>query len=206
LKWKSQSFLLKILIAYLALFVAMNAYKAVMNPTPPIRIIQQHEQVSDSKYIISEEYVLSKLKAKSQIVSTEQTLHKKDTYVDDSLFGERKTELTVKGVYKMGLNTKDIEIKHIDSQNGIVYIKLPSPVLISLDIPFDQVEFYKTKGWLRLAMSEEEQKKFYKAVDKNIETELIKDKELMQVADLMNRDVISDLLKGFPEIKNIVFE
>jgi hypothetical protein len=206
LKWKFKQFLLKALITLAALFIAINTYKAVMKPIQPIKIIQQHEQIADSKYIISEDLILSKLKSKSQIVSLQQTLHKKDTFVDDNLLGERKTELTVNGTYKMGLNTKDIEIRHIDSENGIIYIKLGSPVLISLDIPYDKVEFDKTQGWLRLAMDEEEQKNFYKSVDKNIEKELINDKELLKVADSMNRDVIMDLLNGLPEIKNVVFE
>jgi hypothetical protein len=206
LKWKFKQFLLKALITLAALFIAINTYKAVMKSIEPIRIIQQQQEIADSKYIISEDLILSKLKSKSQIVSLQQTLHKKDTFVDDSLLGERKTELTVNGTYKMGLNTKDIEIRHIDSENGIVYIKLGKPVLISLDIPYDQVEFDKKQGFFRLAMDEKEEKNFYKSVDKNIERELIKDKELLKVADSMNRDVIMDLLNGLPEIKNVVFE
>jgi hypothetical protein len=206
LKWTLRKYLIKALLVIAALFIAINTYKAVMKPIQPVKIIQQHEQIADSKYIISEEMIMSKLKSKSQIVSMEQTLHKTDTFIDDSLLGERHTELTVNGTYKMGLNTKDIEIKHIDSQNGIVYIKLGKPVLISLDIPYDQVEFDKKQGFFRLAMDEKEQKNFYKSVDKNIERELIKDKELLKVADSMNRDVIMDLLNGLPEIKNVVFE
>jgi hypothetical protein len=206
LKWTFKKYLIKALLAIAALFIAINTYKAVIKPIQPVKIIQQHEQIADSKYIISEEMIMSKLKSKSQIVSMEQTLRKTDTFVDDSLLGERKTELTVNGTYKMGLNTKDIEIRHIDSQNGIVYIKLGKPVLISLDIPYDQVEFDKKQGFFRLAIDEKEQKNFYKSVDKNIERELINDKELLKVADSMNRDVIMDLLNGLPEIKNVVFE
>jgi CYTH domain-containing protein len=146
------------------------------------------------------------LKSKSQIVSLQQDINKKDTYVDDGWTGERKTQLTVHGTYHMGLNTKDIEIKHIDSQNGIVYIKLPKPILINLDLPYDQIHFEKKQGFLRLAMDEKEEKTFYKAVEKNIERELMKDKELMKVADLNNKDVVMGLLKMLPEIKSVIFE
>jgi hypothetical protein len=176
------------------------------NPVQPIRIIQQHEQIADSKYIISEEAIMSKLKAKSQVVSMERTINKKDTFVDDNLLGERKTELTVKGTYKFGLNTNDIQVQHIDNQNGIVYIKLGKPVLISLDIPYDQIQFDKTQGFFRLAMDEKEEKQFYKAVHKNIESELSKDKEILKTADLMNKDVVENILKLIPNIKNIVFQ
>ena len=136
----------------------------------------------------------------------QQDINKKDTYVDETWAGERHTKLKVHGTYKMGLNTKDIEIKHIDSQNGIVYLHIGKPVLISMDIPFDQVEFEKTKGWLRLSMDETEQKKFYKAAEKHMITELMKDKEVMKQADLRNKDVIMDLLKMLPEIKSVVFQ
>jgi hypothetical protein len=177
-----------------------------INPVQPIKIIKQHEQITESKYIISEEAIMSKLKSKSQIVSLQQDINKKDTYVDDGWTGERKTQLTVHGTYHMGLNTKDIEIKHIDSQNGIVYIKLPKPILINLDLPYDQIHFEKKQGFLRLAMDEKEEKTFYKAVEKNIERELMKDKELMKVADLNNKDVVMGLLKMLPEIKSVIFE
>lgn len=206
LKWTFKKFLIKAMITVAALFIAINTYKAVTQPIEPIRIIQQHEQrIADSKYIISEEAIMSKLKAKSQIVSMEQTLQKTDTFVDDSLLGERKTELSVKGKYIFGLNTKDIEIQHIDNNTGTIYIKLGTPVLINLDIPFDQIKFDKTQGFFRLAMDAKEEKQFYKAVVKNIEKELIKDKELMNAADLMNRDVVENILKLIPEVENVVF-
>jgi hypothetical protein len=206
LKWTFKRYLLKFLIAIAAIIIAMTMYKAVLKPAEQIRIITPNEQVSDSKYIISEDYILSKLRAKSQIVSMEQTLHKTDTFVDDNILGERHTELSLKGKYKFGLNTKDIEIQHIDSNNGIIYIKLGKPTLISLDIPYDQIQFDKKQGYFRLAMSEEEEKKFYKAVRANIEHELVKNKELLKVADLMNRDVVEELLKLIPEVKSVVFQ
>jgi hypothetical protein len=205
LKWTFKKHLIKALLTIAVLFIAINTYKAVTKPIEQIRIVQQHEQIANSEYIISEEAVMSKLKAKSQIVSLQQELTKTDTFVDDSLLGQRKTELNVKGKYIFGLNTKDIEIQHIDNNTGTVYIKLGTPVLISLDIPFDQIQFDKTQGWFRLSMSDEEEKKFYKAVVKNIETELMKDKEVLKTADLMNKNVVENILKIIPDIKNVVF-
>jgi hypothetical protein len=205
LKWKFKQYLLKAMITILAVIIAINTYKAVMKPIEPIRIIQQQEEIADSKYIISEEIVMNKLKSKSQIVSMEQTLQKTDTFIDDSILGQRHTELSVKGKYIFGLNTKDIQIQHIDNNTGTVYLKLGKPVLISLDIPFDKIQFDKTQGFFRLAMDEKEEKKFYKAVVKNIQTELMKDKEVLKTANLMNQDVVENILKMIPDIKNVVF-
>jgi hypothetical protein len=151
------------MLGIITLYAAINIYQTVVKQEQPITIIKPNQQVADSKYIISEDAILSKLRSKSQIVSMQQDINKTDTYVDENTFGERHTQLKVHGTYKMGLNTADIEIKHIDNQNGIVYLHIGKPVLISTDIPFDQVEFDKTKGWLRLSMDESEQKKFYKA-------------------------------------------
>jgi hypothetical protein len=193
-------------IGIVIIFVAINLYQSIRNTLQPIKIIQQHEQIAESKYIISEEMVMSKLRSKSQIVSLQQSIDKKNTYVDDSLLGERQTELTVHGIYKFGLNTKDIEIKHIDNENGIIFLHIGKPALISLDIPYDHVTFDKTKGWLRLSMDEKEEKQFYKAVEKNIEQELMKDRELQKQADLHNKDVVMRILKLIPEIKSVIFE
>jgi hypothetical protein len=87
-----------------------------------------------------------------------------------------------------------------------VFLKIGNPILISLDIPFDDIEFEKTQGWMRMAMDEEEEKTFYKAVRKNIEVELMKNKELMKTAEIHNREVIMEIMKLMPEVKSVIFE
>lgn len=206
LKWTFKKYLIKALIGIAVMFILVNAYKSVTNTVQPVKIIKQHHEVAESKYIISEEMVMSQLRGKSQIVSLEQSLHKKDTYVDENWAGlERHTELKVHGKYKLGIETKDIEIKHIDNENGIIYLHIGKPTLISLDIPYHEIEFKKTNGWLRMAMDEKEEKNFYKSVEKNIHNEIINNKELMKQADLHNKDVIMGLLKMIPEVKSVVF-
>jgi hypothetical protein len=200
-------FLLRALLVIVASFILLNTVnKAYFAKPEGIRIIQQDEQIASAKYIISEKMIMDKLQQKSQIVSLQQNLHKKDTLVDDSWMGERHTELSINGTYIMGLETKDIIIKHIDNENGILYIKLPEPKLISLEIPYDEIEFDKTQGFFRLAMNEEEQKTFYKAVEKNIRNELMSDEELLRQADVFNKDAVMDIMKLIPEIKSVVFE
>lgn len=190
--------LLNIALTYKANFAPQEAYKIVK---------QEQTQISSSEYIISEELVMSKLQSKSQIVSLQQELNTKETMVDENWAGlERHTELSINGTYKMGLETKDIIIKHIDQGTGTVFIRLPEPVLINLNVPYDQIEFDKSKGFLRLAMDEAEEKKFYKASVKQIEKELIEDKELMKLANTYNQQVIKDILMLIPEINQIVFE
>lgn len=202
--WTFKKHLIKALLIVAALFIAISLYTN-KGQNREVEVIEKTEQLSSTKhYVISEEMIMGKLKAKSQIVSMEQHIKKKDTDVDDSWLGERKTELKVKGVYQMGLNTHDIKVKHIDNTSGIVYLSLGKPTLISLDLPYDLLKFKKT-GWSRLAMNEDEQKNLYKSVKKEIRADIMSDKEILRQADLYNQDVVRGLLDNMG-IQNIIFE
>jgi Protein of unknown function (DUF4230) len=206
LKPQFYKFLLKTMILILALFIAFNTIRGVTQPEQPIQIVKQHKQIADEHYIISEKMVMGKLQSKAQLVSMEQSISKTYTDVDDGFTGTRETELSMEATYKLGLETKDIEVKHIDSENGIIYLKLPKPTMISLEIPYDQVEFEKESGWLRLAMDEDEEKKFYKAAVKNVENEILNNSEIIKQAKLHNKDVVEDILSMIPTVKSVVFE
>ncbi|WP_442636505.1 DUF4230 domain-containing protein [Rossellomorea marisflavi] len=198
-------FLLRALILIAALFIAINAIRGNSNQEPT-KIVKQHEEVKEDHYIITKELIISKLTSRSQLVSMEQDFIKLYTDVDKGFFGQRYTELTVKGKYILGLETKDIEIKHVDEEQGIVYLKLGKPTLISLEIPYDQVEFDKTKGWFRLAANEDEETKFYKSVVKDIKKRILSDEEVIKQAELHNKQVVEDLLKMSPGVKSVIFE
>lgn len=202
--WTFRKHLIKALLIVAALFIAISLFTN-KGQNKEVEVIEKAEQVSSKKhFVISEEMIMGKLKAKSQIVSMEQPIKKKDTDVDDGFFGNRYTELKVKGNYKMGLNTSDIKVNHIDNATGNVYISLGKPALISLDLPYDLLKFKKT-GWSRLSMNEDEQKNFYKSVKKEIRSEIVNDKEILRQADLYNQDVVRGLLDNVG-INNIIFE
>lgn len=199
-------FLLKALLIIAALFIAFNTVRGVTQPDPPIQIVEQHKQIADAHYIISEKMIMGKLQSKSELVSMEQEICKTYTDVDKGFLGDRQTEMSLEGTYKMGLETKDIRINHIDNETGVIYIELPDPVLISLEIPFNKVDIEKTSGWLRLSQDEEEQKKFYKASVKDLENEILSNKEILKQVDLHNRNVVEDLVKMVSGVKSVVFE
>jgi hypothetical protein len=206
LKPQFYKFLLKAALIILSLFIAFNTIRGVMQPEPPIQIVKQHKQIADAHYIISEKMIMGKLMSKSQLVSMEQSISKTYTDVDDGLTGTRKTEMSLEAKYIMGLETKDIEVAHIDQEQGIVYIKLGKPILVSLDVPMDKLSFDKTQGFFRLAQSEDEEKAFYRSVMKSLESEILKDKEIMSQANLHNKEVVEDILSMIPAVKSIVFQ
>lgn len=208
LTWKFKRLLIKILLTIVATFILVNAVKAIV-PTPKEEMVRvfYEQQVSDkAQYIINKEMILGKLQSKNQIVSLEQSLENTFTHVDDGFLGKRHTDLTIKGSYKMGLETSGIKVTQIDNETGIIHIDLPEPILISLDLPFDAMEFDKTKGWLRLALDEEEEKKFYRAARTSIENDLKTNEDILRHAELFNQEAVRDLIKLIPVIKGVVFE
>ncbi|MNG32032.1 hypothetical protein D3C84_1179480 [compost metagenome] len=54
-------------------------------------------------------------------------------------------------------------------------------------------------------MNEDEEKTFYRSVEKSIEKELTNDKEILQQANLNNQRVVKELLSGLPGINSIIF-
>ena len=205
MRWTFKKFLIKALLAIATLYLSANWYHNYKEDNKKVEVIEHKSDISNAKYIIDEDIILGKLKAKSQIVSLEQSFTKKSSSVDDAWYGDRHTEMKLKGEYKLGLNTEDIEVRHIDSANKIVYIKLPDPVLISLQLPFDDIQFDKTQGFLRLALNEDEQKQFYKSVEKEIRREIKADKEIHKQAGLNNQEVVRGLLESVG-IENVIFD
>jgi hypothetical protein len=206
MKFTLMKFLLKALLIIVAIFIAINSYKGLTAPINKVEIVNPQEEIKSDHYIISEKMVMGKLKSKSQIVSMQQEISKTYTDSDDSWLGQRDTKLSVEGTYKLGLNTKDIDIRHIDQESGIVYIKLGKPIMISLEIPYDEIEFSKVNGFFRLSMNEDEKQNFYKSVKKDIENKLMNNEEVLKQARLFNKDVVRDLLLSIPSVKSVVFE
>lgn len=211
MKWTFKKFLIKAMLALLVLYSSANWYHNFMSKNEEPRIVQKVEEVKSEKvdYIITEEMILGKLTEKLEEVSLEGKLDdKKNKYikVEDGFFGERKTRLKYKGSYKMGLDKQAVEVKHIDQINGIVYLKMPKPILISLELPFNQIDFKKVKGKLRFSMNDEEEKQYYKVVEKDIRKQLINNKELIRQVDLLNKAHTVETLKDMAGVKNIIFE
>lgn len=194
-------------IAIISFHIAQDVYTSKTHPKEPVRYEEGYSgEIHESEYIISEAMLLSKLQAKSEIVSFQEDIQKSETHVDESFFGDRHTEIEVSGTYKMGLSTEDIKVKHIDSANRTVFIELPDPIIVSLDLPYDQVNFDKSKGWLRMAMSEEEENNYYKSVKKQIREDLLSNEDILRKARLHNEDVVKGLITSLTDIKTVVFE
>ena len=155
---------------------------------------------------VTEELVLGKLTSQSELVSFEQPIHEKAIHKDDNWLGERHTEIVVSGTYKMGMDISEVKLKHVDSVNGFIYIELPEPKLISLEIPYDKVYIHKEKGALRKKMSESEQKELYKIVEDDIRKQIKKDKEIKKQANTFNELALRNFLLEIGGVKEVIFK
>lgn len=186
---------------------AKDKYSAWKNKdSEPVRYDEDYSQnIKESEYIISEDVILSNLQMKSEIVSFEQKINKTEWLIDKKMTGKRKTQINVSGSYKMGLNTEDILVSHIDSDNRIVYINLPEPILISLELPFEQIEFNKVKGFFRRSMKKDEEKRFFSLLKKEIINELTTDSDIILQAGLYNEQAVKSIILSTTDIRDVIF-
>ena len=196
-----------LIIITLASTVLVVAIQITTNNEPKAESVQivSEEKIASSDYIINKETILKAINTDLQLVTYTQDFTDSHEYVDKAIFGERHTDLTYSGTYKLGMNKKEMVVKHIDEQNGIVYIQLPKPTIISVEIPYNKVEFEKVQGWARLAMNQEEKNNFYEASVKQFKKELMENKEIMKAVELLNKDGVSEFLASFG-VKKVVFE
>ena len=182
--------------------VAYNPASKQEQSTPVVNVRAKSEA---NHKILTEEMVVKKLKSKSELVSMEQKFDESATDIDRGFFGTRETSLKLEGKYKLGVKTKDIDVRHV-SADGTVYLKLPKPSIISLEIPYYNIDFEKESGLLRGKMSKEEEDKFYKDVEKHIRNTVKGDKGIMETANLHNEQAVKNLLIDLAGLKYIVFE
>jgi hypothetical protein len=206
MKFTYLKFLLKALVLTASIFIALSTVKGYTSQSVhPVKIVPK-EELNETHYIINEEMILSKLQSKSEIVSIQQNIDQAYTDIDKGWSGDRHTEIHIKGSFKMGLETSSIKINYIDNETGTVYLSLGKPVLVSMEIPFDDIQFDKSQGFFRMAMNEQEEKQFYKAVEKNVRDELMSNEEVLKQAELFNQEHVRELLSMLPMIKSVVFE
>lgn len=202
MKLKIMKYLIIGFIAILSLNIAKTYYNNYQESKTPI-VRYEHKLAEKDRYIITQDTILNSFRYSPKIVSFEQDLHKQETDVNKNFFGERDTEITINGTVSLGLNPKDIKLIRMDSES--VTLKLPKPIIVNLDVPFDKTDFDKTKGWNRLAMNDEEEKNFYKSTKKQIREDLLKNKGLMEQVSIFNEKNVESLVRVFG-IKNVYFE
>jgi hypothetical protein len=165
--------------------------------------------------VIDKEMVIKSLSSTQQLVGTEG--HVTKTYIySDSIFKEhgwlrdviglRSIEMDVNAFFKMGINLSDITQEDISVYGHTLFIKIPKQILISLDVPYDQIIFKTKTGLMRSQMSESEKQMLYTEARRLLTDNIMGDQTIIDKSVSGVEDALRNLLEKIPNCNRIVFK
>ncbi|MGG0308272.1 DUF4230 domain-containing protein [Priestia megaterium] len=203
MKAKLKLILLTALIAIAASFTANTVSNA--HRLEPVKIVQQHEEGKYASQMINEETLYGKLETEPEVAPYKQPFTDVSSSKDEKWLGERETAFIVKGTYSSPFKLKDVKIKYIDQENGIVHATSPKTE-IKVNIKYKGVSSEKVHGKLRRDMNEEEKKTYIIQKENELEARYNKDKITIKQADLYTQDAIRTMWMKIPNVKAVVFD
>jgi hypothetical protein len=165
--------------------------------------------------VIDKEMVIKALKTKAELVGLSGHITKSYTY-HDSLFqgggwlkdaiGQRVLEMDTNAFFKMGINLQDISQDDISVYGNTLFIKIPKQILISLDIPYDQIVFKAKTGILRGSMSEADKQMIYTEIRRLVTDNILNDDSIINKSSDGVKTALQALLEKIPNCGRIVFK
>jgi hypothetical protein len=164
--------------------------------------------------VIDKEMVIKSLSSTQQLVGMEG--HVTKTYIySDSIFkehgwlkdtlGQRTFEMDVNAVFKMGINLSDIKPEDISVYGHSLFIRVPKQVLISMDVPYDQIIFKIKTGLIRSELSESEKQMLYTEARRLLMDNIMGDQTIIDKSYKGVTDALQNLLEKIPNCNRIVF-
>jgi hypothetical protein len=169
--------------------------------------------VKDSQ-VIDKDLIIKSLSKTQQLVGMEG--HATKTYIyTDSIFkehnwlkdalGQRSLEVTVDAIFKTGINLSDIKDSDLVAYGSTLYFKVPKHVLISLDVPFNEIIFKAKNGLIRSDLSLEEKQFLYTEIRKIITNNIMSDETIKNNTYAGVKDALQNLISKVPNVGKIVF-
>lgn len=190
----------------LCMLITYTYVKITHKETKQVQIVQEEDIPVTDDYVVERETVLSAVKKIAETATYSQSITRTYEDVDDSLLGKRVTEVKFAGYYKLGFDLNGLHIDNIVVNGDTVNVMLGDPILVSLKIPFDEVENKKTNGLIRKKMNVEEMKDLYSAAEQQIEEDIMSNEDILEQAKLHNEAVVrDDMMLKFPGVKKVVF-
>lgn len=124
--------------------------------TPPTQTLKP-VTATDAHYI-DRDALITALTDTPELVGLTGTAEKTIGYSDAKWFGDKAYELTVKGTFKIGVATEDLEVT---TAGNVVTIRFPQPKLLTTDFPFDIADIRKDVGVFRDDLTETELQALY---------------------------------------------
>lgn len=202
-----------VVIAALAnlLFDVFGSHRGHSSPTNPV---SNHVNIIKRAEVVDYKMVIKSLSQLGQVVGMEGKIAKSYTY-KDSMFkshnmilnwlGEREYTLDTSATFKMGINVGDIQEQDVVISKDTIVVYLPKPVLISLEVPYDQVGVRTDTGLLRHGLSESDKQIIYGQVTKSLRSEIMVNKDASVEARKGVQKALDDVLSMIPNVQKVMF-
>jgi hypothetical protein len=146
--------------------------------------------------------VLNALSETPQLVGLTGEVAKTITYSDDKWFGDKTYELTLNGEFKLGVETKDIDIT---TRGNTVVVRFPQPKILAVDLPFDKAKISKNVGLLRGELDESELQALYAEARKDAVHDIKVNIRAREKAEAAVEHALEDLIEQVPYVENVIF-
>jgi Protein of unknown function (DUF4230) len=156
----------------------------------------------EAKHYVDRTAVLNAISETPQLVGLTGNVAKTITYSDDKWFGDKTYELTLNGEFKLGVETKDIDIT---TRGNTVVVRFPQPKILAVDLPFDQAEIRKNVGLLRGELDESELQALYAEARNSAVHDIKVNIRAREKAEAAVQHTLEDLIEQVPYVENVVF-
>jgi hypothetical protein len=164
---------------------------------------------------IDKDMVIQAIHSKAEMVGLEGHVQKTFTYTD-SLFeshgwlqdtlGSRTLDMTTNAVFKMGIDLNDIKPEDVQVIGHSLFIKIPKQILISMDVPYDQIIYKVKTGLIRSELSEHEKQLLYTEARKLLTDNVMGNQSIIDKSVNGVEDALRGLLEKVPGCNRIVFK
>ncbi|OPH61852.1 hypothetical protein BC351_01010 [Paenibacillus ferrarius] len=167
--------------------------------------------------VIDKNVVIKAIHSKSELVGLDT--HGLKTYiVSDSFFqnhgsikdylGNRTLEIIAQTYFKTGIDLSSIHNEDVVVYGQTLFLKLSKSQMqmISLDIPFDQIQFNTKLGLFRSNFSLEDKQFLYSELRKSVENEIMNNEIIRENTYKNVSDTLRNLLEKIPNCTKVVIQ
>lgn len=157
----------------------------------------------ESAPVVSYNSVVQALNSETQIVGLSGKIEKRIRAKDSKWYGNRTYDLTVKGSFKLGIDTKDIEVS---TEGNTVTVRFPHAKVISASMPYDKAVINENVGPLRKEFSTEESQELFGKARKDAVKEVGGDNVLRDTAETSIGRTLTRLIEQVPNVDEVNVE
>lgn len=164
--------------------------------------------------IIDKKMIVQALTQKGQLVGLEGSIIKTVIYQDQTLntdfsfineMSKRTFMIDAKVNFKMGYNLNEIKSEQVSVMNDAIRIITPQPILVSMDIPYDEMEISDKHGILCSSLTDKEKQQIYTKLRDTVQNELLTDPSIKAKANQQTQEQLKLLLANLSSDRKIIF-